>query len=165
MKKILISFGFLFFIFCQIYGQKKVFSFQEAGALNISVVDLDNKYKSAIHVDPAKAVFKTSKEQTELQNAYRDFLLSLGDFLSKNGFEWEGPTRSFNRIYFNRNGKIDYFIFNFYGNLAKQKENEFKRLVELYIQNYKFPLKAKVNFSQCSPVTYMPKPNKNNKKI
>ncbi|MBI3501608.1 MAG: hypothetical protein HY063_07425 [Bacteroidetes bacterium] len=97
-----------------------------------------------------------------MQKEYIQLLQGFGKFLSTNNFTWDKPTRCFNRIYFNSDGTIDYFLFNFLGKTAEdkpseEKQKEFQRLLNLFIKDYKFPLTAKIKFAQCSPTTYMPK--------
>ena len=82
-------------------------------------------------------------------------------------FKWEQPTRSFNRIYFNADGTIDYFLYNFQttnvkteDQLSQEKQNEFNRLLNLFIKDYKISVTAKTKFAQCSPTKYMPRESK-----
>jgi hypothetical protein len=144
----------------QTFGQHLGLSFQNAEKQGISIKHLDSIYTSAVHSDTSLAVFKTEKEQEALQQAYIKLLQDFGKFLSKNNFKWEKPTRCFNRIYFNSDGTIDYFLFNFLGKTedkpAKNIEKEFQRLLNVFISDYKFSLTAKTKFAQCSPTTYMP---------
>ena len=145
----------------QTFGQHLGLTFQNAEKQGISIKHLDSLYKSAVHTDTSLAVFKTEKEQGALQQAYVKLLQDFGKFLSENNFKWETPTRCFNRIYFNSDGTIDYFLFNFLGKTedkpAEIIEKEFQRLLNVFISDYKFSLTAKTKFAQCSPTTYMPK--------
>ncbi|MBB2147929.1 hypothetical protein [Pedobacter gandavensis] len=144
----------LMIVFFNSYGQKAM-TFQEAEVRGRSFQHLDSLYKSAVDADPKRAVFKTPQEQAELQKSYSALIQDLGVFLKANDFNWEKPTRCFNRIYFNPGGKIDYFLFNFPKDMiAAEKEKEFQRLLNVFIKDYKFPMKAKENFAQCSPVKY-----------
>lgn len=144
----------------QTFGQHLGLTFQDAEKQGISIKHLDSIYSSAVHSDTSLAVFKTEKEQEALQQAYIKLLQDLGKFLSENNFKWEKPTRCFNRIYFNSDGTIDYFLFNFLGKTedkpAENIEKEFQRLLNVFISDYKFMLTAKTKFAQCSPTTYMP---------
>lgn len=119
----------------------------------ITVEHLDSIYKSAIHSEPAKAVFKTDAEQQKLIDAYTNFLTDFGAFLLKNNFKWEEPTRGWNRIYMKPDGTVDYFLYSF-KTLPPVKEAEFNRLLNLYLKDHKFGITAPVKFAQCSPVTY-----------
>lgn len=136
------------------YGQKVATTFQDAtNNMGISIEKLDETYQSALHADSTKAAFR-GKEK-EFMNGYFSLLSDLSKFLKKNNFIWGKQTRCFNRIYLNKNGEIDYFLFNFKeGEIEKAKEEEFKNLLNTFIQNYKFPLTNGVNFAQCSPVKY-----------
>jgi len=131
-------------------------SFQEAQKKNIKIEDIEKQYRNAIDTPPNASVFKDE----QLQPAYTKLLQDLGKFLSKNNFKWEKKTKCFQRIYFNNDGTIDYFIFNFLGKPEDQpsteKQAEFGKLVNQFVQDYKFSLSAKVKFAQCSPTSYMP---------
>ncbi len=135
-------------------------TFQVAKIKGISFDSLEHEYKSALHVDTAQAVFKTDAEQKSMFDAYTKLLQDFGKFLNTHQFKWDHPTRCFNRIYFNTDGTIDYFLFNFLGKpsdkLSEAKEKEFTQLLNTFIKDYQIPLKAKSKFAQCSPSTYMP---------
>ena len=146
----------------QTFGQQLGLDFRETDQHGVSVKHLDSIYKSAVHVDTSLAVFKTEKEQEMMYNAYVQLLQEFGKTLTANDFRWDKPTRCFNRIYFNKNGTIDYFLFNFIGKTAEdkpseEKQIEFQKLLNIFIAGYRFPLTSKVKFAQCSPTTYMPK--------
>lgn len=127
-------------------------SFDEAKASGVRVSLLDSTYKSAVNVDKNKAVF--ARKEDRLVESYNGMLQDLGYFLAKHNFKWDTTTRCFNRIYFNKDGHIDFFLYSFKTNISAEKEAEFKRLLNEFIRHYKFPLRARVNFAQCSPVTY-----------
>jgi hypothetical protein len=145
----------------QTFGQHLGLTFQDAEKQGISIKHLDSVYTSALHTDTSLAVFKTENEQEAMQQAYVKLLQDFGKFLSENNLKWEKPTRCFNRIYFNTDGTIDYFLFNFLGKPedkpAENIEKEFKRLLNVFISDYKFTLTAKTKFAQCSPTIFMPK--------
>ena len=145
-------------------GQHRAFAFQDAASQNISVQHLDSVYKMAVNVaDTTQGVFQTEAEQEQLYNAYVTLLKDFNKFLKANDFRWEKPTRCFNRIYFKKDGTIDYFLYNFnIGNkpvdlISMERQTEFHRLLNLYIQDAKIAMTANVNFVQCSPATYMSK--------
>ncbi len=136
------------------YGQKAM-PFQEAEKQGKSYQTLDSLYKSAVHSDTTLAVFKTPVEQQILQKTYGDFLRELGAFLKTNNFKWEKLTKCFNRIYINSDGTVDYFLYKFSKDqITDEKEQEFDRLLNLFLKDHKFPAIAKEKFAQCSPVKY-----------
>jgi len=136
------------------YGQKAM-TFNEAREQNIRTSYLDSIYMSGIHSDTSLAVFKTNED--EFIADYQKLLLDLGQYLRENNFLWDNPTHGFNRIYFDKNGKIDYFLYSFRPNqLTTEQEKRFGELLNKFIMNFQFPLTAKTKFAQCSPVTYLP---------
>ncbi|MBI1766849.1 MAG: hypothetical protein HY015_03050 [Bacteroidetes bacterium] len=146
----------LFLICSKSFSQHIGMSIQDAEKKQIKIEQLEQNYKSAVATPPTESVFKPE----ELQEAYIKLLNDWGKFLSKNNFKWEKKTKCFQRIYFNNDGTIDYFIFNFLGKPedkpSEEKQTEFNRLLNAFIQDYKFALTAKVKFAQCSPTTYTP---------
>jgi hypothetical protein len=133
---------------------QKAMTFRQAENSGLRVSKLDSLYPSGLHTDSSQSVFH--KQQDEFIAAYQSMLQDLGKYLKANGFSWEKPTAGFNRIYFNGEGTIDYFLYNFRkGEITEEKEKQFDVLLNKYIKTYKFPLKAKSGFAQCSPVKYM----------
>lgn len=142
-------------------AQHKAMTFNEAKLQGNAPEKLDTLYKGAIHTETIPGVFKTEAEQEQLISAYTKLLQDLAIFLKKNNFAWEGTKRCFNRIYINKNGTIDYFLYNFYvnkekpeTNLSESKAAEFDRLLNIFVKDYRFSVTANENFAQCSPVTY-----------
>jgi hypothetical protein len=136
-----------------VYAQKRASTFNEAIESGISIQKLDDLYPAALSSDSLKSVF-VGKEK-EFYNGYVSLLQDLSSHLKKNNFNWGKTTRCFNRIYLNKEGQVDYFLFNFKpGELDKVKEEQFKKLLNQFIQTYQFPLQAKSAFAQCSPVSY-----------
>jgi hypothetical protein len=142
------------------YGQHIALSFQDAEKQGISVKHLDSIYKNAVNSDTALAIFKTDTEQEKLQQSYTKLLKDLGNYLAKNNFKWEKKTPCFNKVYFNNDGSIDYFLYIFRGNAednpTEAKQKEFQRLLMLFIKDYKFSMTANRKFSQCGGASYMP---------
>lgn len=141
----------LFFTAMLSFGQGM--SFTEAKAKGI-FPKVDDVYKSAIHSEPGKAVFRSDDEVAAHIQAYSDFLMDFGAFLDRNNFKREEATRGFNRIYMKPNGTIDYFLYDFKTPLPEAKMKEFEKLLNLYIKKHKFGKTAGEKFAQCSPVTY-----------
>ena len=151
MKKVILVLSIL--LPALAFGQKMATTFQDAIDKGISIEKLDQDYQSALHSDSTKAAFRGREK--EFTDGYISLLTDLAAFLKKNNFSWGKQTRCFNRIYMKKTGEIDYFLFNFKeGEIDKTKEGEFKKLVNTFIQTYKFPLNNSVNFAQCSPVKY-----------
>lgn len=149
--------------FTRSFGQRAGMTFQAAEERGIRIGYLDSIYKSAVHADASLAVFKTVSEQEAMGQAYVGLVKDFGKFLKENNFKWDQPIGCFNRIYFNSDGTIDYFLYKFISNkseqgnqLSQEKEREFNRLLNLFIKDHRIGMTANTKFAQCSPVTYMP---------
>jgi hypothetical protein len=153
MKRILVV--FVLFLPFVARAQKIATTFKDAVEnKGLSIEKLDAAYQSALHDDSTKAAFKGREK--EFHEAYISLLRDLGTHLKENDFKWGKKTRCFNRIYIDKDGGIDYFLFNFKPEeISSEKVEQFRQHLEQFIQNYKFPLSNKVNFAQCSPVTYL----------
>jgi len=142
------------------YGQHIALCFLDAEKQGISMQHLDSIYKNAVNSDTSLAIFKTDAEQEKLQQSYTKLLKDLGNYLLKNNFKWEKKTQSFNKVYFNNDGSIDYFLFVFRGSAeekpSESKQKEFLRLLNLFIKDYKFALTANTKFTQCGGAAYLP---------
>jgi hypothetical protein len=154
---------FTLFAASSVNAQHIAVSFQNAAKQNISTQKLDDSYMSAIDTDTTKSVFIGDSAQEAMYNAYVKLLKDLGKFLRENNFNWEKVTKGFNRIYFNKDGAIEYFIYNFHLPSMKpeyvilpEKESEYNRLLNIFIQDYKIEMTADKKFAQCSPVTFNP---------
>lgn len=116
---------------------------------------LDSLYRSAIHVDSTQAVFQ---DQQRFIDAYARMLQELGTYLHAHDFEWPGPVRGFNRIYFNADGRVDHFLYSIRpGQISAEQEARFGELLGDFVKDYRFPLPAPERFAQCGSVVYQPK--------
>lgn len=134
---------------------QQVISFEKARGTDLRTTTLDSTYRSAVHADSTQAVFQ---DQQAFIDAYTRMLQDFGDHLQRNGFEWPGPVRGFNRIYFAADGSVDHFLYSIRpGQISAEQEARFAELLSGFVRDYKLPMKAEVPFAQCSPVTFMPK--------
>ena len=116
---------------------------------------LDSLYPSAMNVDPEKAVF--NGREKEFSQAWVGLLQDLANHLKQNGFEWEEPSRCFNRVYFSETGKIDAYLFRFMQEaLTEVEEKRFTVLLNEFVADYQLKLveAAPSKFAQCGPVVY-----------
>ena len=146
-------FTFLFALHFYAAQAQKAMTFGEAEAAGTSIRTLDSLYQSALHSDSAKAVF--GRQQEVFTKSYQQLLKDLNGYLHEHNYRWEQETRCFNRIYFNKDGRIDYFLYHFKKDaISPEKAGQFDALLNAFIQRYRFPLSAPVKFAQCSPTVY-----------
>ncbi|WP_345949510.1 hypothetical protein ABDD95_21945 [Mucilaginibacter sp. PAMB04274] len=136
------------------HAQHVADTFQNAEQQGYSMMKLDKAYGSALDADSTKAVFKGQKTG-EFIKAYTQMLNNLQVYLNQHGFIWDKPTRIFNRIYFEPDGSISYYLVNLKTtSLNEEKQKQFVALLKDFIQNYKINITGNTRFAQCSPVLY-----------
>lgn len=142
----------LFLLLIQNVSAQLALSVDDAEEQGINVETLDSIYLAGIGADTVLTAFKG--QENDYIKAYYALIHELGTYLNNNNFRWGGATRCFNRIYFQANGSIDYYLYRFDDPLSEQREEEFRRLLGAFIEGYQFSLQSSQNFSQCSPVNY-----------
>jgi hypothetical protein len=134
------------------FAQHVADSFQHADSLGYSMQVLDKQYKSA--VGAGDVVFKGDDEK-RLITAYTTMLYDLDKYLNQNSFRWNNRVRIFNRVYFEPDGSISYYLVNLKpSGLDEEKQKAFLSLLNNFIQHYKINITANSKFAQCSPVIY-----------
>lgn len=153
MRKLKLTLIILCFISIISSGQNCL-SFNEAKEKGITMEKLDSAYTNAVHSDSTVySIF--SGQEKEFNDAYIEMLQDLSGYLKKNEFIWENPTWCFHKIYFSKEGKIDYWLYNFRtGEIDETKLAEFKISLNKFQKDFKFGLPAKDKFSQCGSATY-----------
>lgn len=149
----------LLFSISQVSAQRAL-PFEVAEKEGLTTKHLDSLYQGAVDVDTTKAVFKTEEAEDQWLKAYQKMLVDFGDFLYNHQYKWKKSTRIFNKIYFNRDGSIDYFLYHFSGEPSDRPSEEeqvvYGKLLQEFIQTYRVPVSAPVCFTQCGPVRYEP---------
>lgn len=149
-------FSLLFLLpFAGLYSQKAM-TFDSARAQGFVFETLDSLYPGALNgQDSTKSIFYQQEE--EYLNAWKGMLQSLGNYLHQNGFDFTQPTKGSNRIYFRPDGHIDYYFYKFKPDqLTEEQIARFNTLLQLFIEEYQFTLKASRTFAQCGGFTFMP---------
>ena len=158
MKKDIFIAAISFGIAINSFGQQLGTNIQDAEKQGITIQQLDGIYKNAVSDDPSRSVFKGESEKNAMQDAYSKLLIDLSEFLSEHHFVWEEQVKCCSRIYFNTNGTIDYFLYNFPDLPEKKspagKEAEFNLMIKNFIKDYHFAIEIKEKFGQCSTATF-----------
>ena len=84
----------------------------------------------------------------------------LNDFLNEKGFSWgvsSEKIKLFNKIYFNKNGKVKVYAFRIFDPISDETVIEYKKLVKLFFKDTKISINKKADFAQCGKISL---PNK-----
>lgn len=148
MKKIFItSLIILGFFLKHSYSQTVSINIQDVESYGINISDLDEQYPSAASANPEQGILDNQKRFLQ---EYQQLLRKVALYLNKNGIDWGSTTNFVHRIYFSKNGTIDYFLFNTPGkNLDDEK---IKKYIEKFSKDYKLSFTADTTFKQCGTV-------------
>lgn len=125
------------------FSQAEVMSFEAAKTADISFTELDGQYKSAYargKRNKGESAFPEMRDS--LMQAYEQMLTELSLYLGEKRFEWGGSKRAFLRLYFNPEGELDYFFYQFREPLNGEKSEDLEKLVEKFSKKYVFPMQA-----------------------
>ncbi len=124
---------------------------------SISMLELDIIYLNAVHADSTKPAVFLGDAQKEWYDTWGKFLKDFGKHLKENGFYWEEDSRFFNKIYFSKEGKVEYFLYSTKSELfTPEKEKQFAALARSFIAEYELKIEAPIsgNFSQCGGIRF-----------
>jgi hypothetical protein len=142
-------------IFAKNLFSQTCLTFEDYERSGLHISTLDSIYAPALGPDPTTAVFADRYE--EFFSAWKQLLTDQATHLNNNGYSWGRPTQCYTRIYFNPDGTINTYLFNFRaGQISQQKQDIFKKLTTAFAKEYQLKIDnpAKSKFSQCGPVTY-----------
>ncbi|HXS36160.1 MAG TPA: hypothetical protein VN721_05630 [Flavipsychrobacter sp.] len=137
-----------------IFGQGKVMTVDEAEKEKIPF----KNYKVAVSISNKNAVFYGMSDS--VINSFQGMLQNILDYLDQQNFKWNDTMLVFNKVYFDKSGKIDYYTYRILSKkgITPEQEKKFQELLTTFIQTYRFPMKGNDNFSQVSEAVFMDKP-------
>jgi len=117
-------------------------------------LNLDDKCANLL--DPRNTA---EDERTSVINSWSSFHKKVTVFLEQENFKWEIPDSTisiYNRIYFNKNGTINYYVFNINNpSVTAEKKAEFEKVLEKFSRDVKLDLKREQEFAQCGKTRYI----------
>jgi len=135
----------LTFIFFILFFQLKA---QVTGPLSNykgKLFSLDSCYQVACNSDISESVFTSKEEISLFLSANKKMTDDLKLYIISNNFKFETHTKCIFRIYYNKNGGVDYLIYNFIDSTHLDK-NTFKILLDAFVSEYRIDISSQVNF-------------------
>ncbi|WAC01726.1 hypothetical protein N7U66_17775 [Lacinutrix neustonica] len=134
---------------------------------HIGVFNYDNKQElsqyNTLHLDATHPNLLNPKISTSDYNlvvkSWSNLHQRIGDFLSKNNFDWEVEDHSIaivHKIYFSAEGKIkNYFFKVLTENVSEEKKEQFASLILKFSKDNPINFKKEGPFAQCGKTKYL----------
>ena len=133
----------------------KVINFDNKLAFNdFSKLNMDDKCINLL--DPRNTA---EDERESVINSWSNFHKKVTKFLEEENFDWEVPDstiRIYNRIYFDKDGNINYYVFNIKNpSISMEKKVEFENVLLKFSKNVQLELQRDQEFAQCGKTKYL----------
>ena len=124
-------------------------AFREFNTLN-----LDDKCVNLL--DPANT---SETEREGIIRSWSNFHKQVNRFLEAENFDWgvsDSTISIYNRIYFDKNGTINYYVFNILNpSVSEEKKLEFEDILFKFSKDVQLELQRDQQFSQCGKTKYL----------
>ncbi|MCA0131712.1 hypothetical protein [Winogradskyella alexanderae] len=121
---------------------------------DFSKLNLDEKCVNLL--DP-RNTSKTERER--VIKSWSNFHKKINKFMKEEGFSWEVPDSTisiYNRIYFDKNGTVNYYVFNINNpSISELKKAEFKNVLSKFSKEVHIELQRAGQFAQCGKTKYL----------
>ena len=157
MKKLVLIFVVSFLV-CSLYGQKAM-SFEEAAKQGITTKSLDSIYISAINVINDESGNYIYENEEEVMEAWYKMFEDISIFLWKTEEMKEVEIRIFQRVYFNKDGKIDYYLYKIqnHNEITEEQALQVANSLNEFVKEYQFSFSAIKDFVQCGVAKFAAK--------
>lgn len=158
MRKIILLYCLFLIVSCNNEQRKNVVvnSENKERYPAIEKMKLDEHYNNLLSPE-----FSSKEEYTEVAKTWNDFHQQIGKIVKAHNFDWgvkDSTITVLNRIYFNKNGAVDYYTFRVSNkNVSEAKKAEYENLLSENISKIKINLKREKQFAQCGKVRYQNK--------
>ena len=161
LSKSILFFLIIGFISCKQTPKKieaikepKVVSGNNNAAYNaLKKMNLDSTYTNLL--DPRNV---TTDEYKIVAKSWSEFHKKLSHFIKEENFKWEVSDSTItimNRIYFDKNGTIDYYTFKIKNSsVTDEKIVEYEKVLQKFSGNVKLDLKRDEKYAQCGKIKY-----------
>lgn len=139
----------------EVIKEPKVVSGNNVIAYNeLKKMNLDSAYTNLL--DPRNV---TESEYKIVTASWSEFHKKASQFIKEENFKWEVPDSTItilNRIYFDKNGTIDYYIFKIRNSsVSAEKRDEYEKVLQKFSKEVKLDLKRDEKYAQCGKIKYM----------
>ena len=120
----------------------------------IKKLNLDSTYTNLL--DPRNV---SESEYKIVVESWSEFHKKVSQFIKEENFKWEVPDSTitiFNRIYFDKNGTIDYYTFKIKNpSVSSEKQAEYEKVLQKFSKEVKLDLKRSEQYAHCGKTKYL----------
>ena len=120
----------------------------------IKKMNLDSTYTNLLN--PRNV---SESEYKIVAESWSEFHKNVSKFIEQEKFEWEVPDSTItilNRIYFDKNGNIDYYTFKIKNpSVSPEKIAEYEKALQKFSKEVKLDLKRNEKYAQCGKIKYI----------
>jgi hypothetical protein len=117
-------------------------------------LNLDSTYVNLL--DPRNT---SESEYKSVMHSWSEFHQNIAEFIEQENFQWEVPDSTIsivNRIYFNKNGTIDYYGFKILNpSISAEKRNEYEIVLQKFSEHIHLDLLRDEKYAQCGKIKYV----------
>ncbi|MGK7389949.1 MAG: hypothetical protein ACNS60_06345 [Candidatus Cyclobacteriaceae bacterium M2_1C_046] len=163
MKVYLLSLLLVVVNYSDLFAQDIAMSNSEQKVINVSdkkelehfnKLNLDEVYPNLL--DPRNV---SDEEAKAVYKSWGEFHQKVMAFMKEQDFDWDVQDSTIalvNKIYFNKNGTVDYYAFNVLNpSVSDAKKEEFKKVITAFSANVKLELDRDSKFAQCGKTRYI----------
>jgi len=139
----------------EVIKEPKIVSGNNEMAYNeIKKMNLDSTYTNLL--DPRNV---SESEYKIVAESWSEFHKKVSKFIKEENFKWEVPDSTitiFNRIYFDKNGTIDYYTFKIKNpSVSAEKRAEYEKVLQKFSKEVKLDLKRSEQYALCGKTKYL----------
>lgn len=138
----------------EVIKEPKIVSGNNEIAYNeIKKMNLNSTYTNLL--DPRNV---SESEYKIVVESWSEFHKKISKFIKEENFKWEVPDSTitiYNRIYFDKNGTIDYYTFKIKNpSISAEKRAEYEKVLQKFSKEVKLDLKRSEQYAQCGKTKY-----------
>lgn len=143
--------------------QKEIIDIQKPLVVNgdddVAIRQLQNRNLDSVYMNLLNPKNVSDSEYNAVSDSWIEFHKQVSQFIDKENFKWEVPDSTItimNRIYFDKNGTIDYYAFKVMNpSVSLNKRAEYEKILQKFSRDVKINLQREENYAQCGNIIYL----------
>jgi hypothetical protein len=129
-------------------------TFEEVDSAGISFTEFDSLYVKAFVMDTTvQSAFKGREK--DFLSEYYSLTQEFTTFLNQNEFYWNNTTKTFSKMYFSKDGKMEYWFLKIKDpEMSEERTKQLKNLAVQFMKKRHIQLPTSQSFQQCGSVTF-----------